>query len=40
MLETLRQHIAADLQHFMERLNGCGVGAWVRLCRKERGISR
>ena len=26
MLEKLRQHIAADLQRFMERLNECGVG--------------
>ena len=26
MLDKLRQHIAADLQCFMERLNGCGVG--------------
>ena len=26
MLERLRQPIAADLQRFMERLNGWGVG--------------
>ena len=26
MLETLRQYIAADLQRFMERLNGVAWG--------------
>ena len=42
MLEKLRQRIAAGLQHLsvpkvsMERLNGGGLGAWVRPCRKER----
>ena len=46
MLKKLRYHIATGLQRLsvpkvsIERLNGCGVGAWVRTCRKGKGISR